>query len=142
MTYRPSSAPMKALARNRRFLPAALLALFLWLLASLPGDSLRRVHAVPRNPWLARILSDPFMHFLTSGLLALLLGSAFFRQAPDAVPFVRVALLASAYGLAIELYQGLLPWRAFGLDDLLWNTAGILFSLLLLRWRLRRRALY
>jgi len=42
----------------------------------------------------------------------------------------RVALLASGYGLLIELYQGILPWRSFGLDDLLWNTMGVLFFLI------------
>ena len=31
----------------------------------------------------------------------------------------------SGYGVLIELYQGLLPWRSFGWDDVLWNTAGV-----------------
>ena len=42
-----------------------------------------------------------------------------------------VAVLAVGYGSFIEVYQGILPWRTFGFDDLFWNTLGILFVLAL-----------
>lgn len=44
---------------------------------------------------------------------------------------VKVAVIASSYGLFLEVYQGILPWRNFGLDDLIWNAAGVLFFLTL-----------
>jgi len=55
------------------FTPAYLLSLFMWIVASLPGDDLNRIQRLPENPWLRFFLSDPFMHFLTFGLLTLLI---------------------------------------------------------------------
>ena len=58
------------------------------------------------------------------------------RGGNRAVPFAKATVLASGYGLLIEIYQAMLPWRTFGLDDLVWNTVGVLFFLALLRWKL------
>ncbi|MEE8389460.1 MAG: VanZ family protein [Anaerolineae bacterium] len=120
------------------FVPAGLFALLLWVLASLPGDDLQRIQATPENPLLAFILSDPFMHFLTFGLLALLIRLGLYGRARDTVPFATATVLASGYGLLIEVYQAILPWRSFGLDDVAWNTMGVVVFLGVLRWKLGR----
>lgn len=99
--------------------------------ASLPGENLQRIQTAPKSSWLSAILSDPVMHFLVFGLLTLLICIGFYRESKWSIPFVKVAIIASGYGLFIEIYQGILPWRGFGLDDLFWNTAGILFFLAL-----------
>ena len=116
------------------FIPAGVFALLLWVVASLPGDGLQRVQSVPSSQLLAIILSDPFMHFLTSGLLALLVCTASRAPTRRSLSLAKIALATGGYGLLIELYQGLLPWRAFGLDDLFWNAVGVLFVLVLFRW--------
>ena len=128
-TYELGLKRLKHLVRRASFVPAGLLALLLWIVASLPGDDLQRVQSAPASPLLAFVLSDPFMHFLVSGLLTFLIGMGFHGKSRNPVPLVKVALLASGYGLLIEVYQGLLPWRSFGLDDLVWNTVGVLFFL-------------
>ena len=75
------------------------------------------------------ILSDPFMHFLVFGLLALLICRGFYGESRRFIPLAKTAVLAVGYGFLIEIYQGILPWRGFGLDDILWNTLGVLFFL-------------
>jgi len=57
----------------------------------------------------------------------------FHLESGDGIPFVRVAILAIGYGLLIEVYQGILPWRSFGVDDLAWNSVGVLFFLSVIR---------
>jgi VanZ family protein len=105
----------------------ALYGLLLLGVASLPGADLQRIQTAPENPWLRAVLSDPFMHALTFGLFSLLLAWGLAPRGPLA--WIRAALLALGFGLLIELYQALLPWRAFGIDDLVWNAVGVLLCL-------------
>ena len=100
-------------------------------MASLPGAKLQRIQSYPENPILRIILSDPFMHFLVFGLLTLLVCRGFYIEPGVDVPLKIVAVLAIGYGFFIEAYQGILPWRSFGFDDLLWNTVGVVIFLLL-----------
>lgn len=79
------------------------------------------------------MLSDAFMHFLVFGLLALLIYRGFNRKSKNCIPPAIVALLVIGYGLLIEVYQGFLPWRSFGLDDLFWNTAGVMLVVVLVQ---------
>ncbi len=119
-----------ALTRNRNLALALLFALSLWLIASLPGDDLQRIQSAPTNPLLALAISDPVMHLLVSALLALLVCRSFWHPVDRFTPF-KAAFIAWGYGLLIEVYQGLLPWRSFGVDDLMWNTAGVVCFLVL-----------
>ena len=70
------------------------------------------------------------MHFVIFGLLALLICRGYYGQ-KRSIPLANVAVLAIGYGFLIEVYQGVLPWRTFGIGDLVWNTLGILFILVL-----------
>ena len=118
------------------FVPAIVFSLSLLATASLPGSNLREVQIQPGNALVRFLLSDPFMHFLTFALLTFLVGVGYYLSRSGKIPLGRVVLLALGYSLFIELYQWILPWRGFGLDDLLWNTVGILFALGLL-WTFR-----
>lgn len=112
---------------RHRLIPAALLALALLAVASLPGSDLQRVQAAPACLALRFLLSDPVMHTVQSGLLAVLVARAL---RPVSGRWLRLAGAAAlGYGLLIELYQALLPWRSFGLDDLVWNGVGVLVGL-------------
>jgi len=106
----------------------------MWVMASLPGDDLERIQKFPENPWLRFFLSDPFMHFLIFGLLTLLIFKGFYDEDRRSIPLIKIGLISFGYGLLIEIYQGILPWRSFGLDDLIWNTIGVLFFLGLAKW--------
>jgi len=117
--------------KRKSFIPACLFSLLILILASLPGDELQRIQGYPENPLLRIILSDPFMHFVVFGLLALLICRGFYSGSGRSIPLAIVAILAIGYGFIIEAYQGVLPSRTFGFDDLLWNTVGVLFVLAL-----------
>jgi hypothetical protein len=126
--------------KRERLVPAGLLALLLWIVASLPGEDLQSIQAAPESPLLRTVLSDPFMHALTFALLAMLIAWSFRTQPEHApsgagVPFARIAALTIGYGFCIEIYQAILPWRSFGFDDLCWNTIGVLLCLALLKWQ-------
>ena len=121
---------MKGLMKGS-FVPSGIFALLLLVQSSLPGENLQRIQSAPKSPWLVAILSDPIMHFLVFGFLTLLICLGFYRELKLSIPLIKVAVIASGYGLLIEVYQGILPWRSFGLDDLAWNTAGVLFFLAL-----------
>jgi hypothetical protein len=124
--------------RKGRWVPVVAYALLLLAVASLPGSDLQRIQAAPENLALRAVLSDPFMHALTFGLFSLLLAWGLASRGRPAG--VRVGLLAwrlaavaalpaVGFGLLIELYQALLPWRAFGIDDLAWNAVGVVLCL-------------
>ena len=129
------------LMKLKSFIPAYLLSLFIWIMASLPGDDLDKIQKSPENPWPRFFLSDPFMHFLVFGLFTLLICRGYDKESERSIPLVKVGLLASGYGLMIELYQSILPWRSFGVDDLVWNTVGVLFFLGLVKWSLSLKVL-
>ena len=113
------------------FAPAATLALLLWFVASLPASNLTAIQTTPRQPVLRFLLSDPVMHAATFTPLALLLAWGFERSGVRRMQYRKVGALALGYGLLIELYQWALPWRTFGLDDLLWNAVGVAAGLAL-----------
>ena len=119
--------------KSKSFIPAYLFASFMWIMASLPGNDLNKIQKFPENPWLRFFLSDPFMHFLIFGLLTLLIFKGFYDEGRRFIPLIKIGLISSGYGLLIEIYQGFLPWRSFGLDDLIWNIVGVLFTLLVCR---------
>ena len=121
---------LKSFVKSRS-IPASLFGLLLLVQASMPGENLQRIQTSPKSAWLATILSDPVMHFLVFGLLTLLICMGFYRESKWSIRFLNVAVIASGYGLLIEVYQGILPWRSFGIDDLVWNTFGVLFFLAL-----------
>ena len=113
-------------------MPAVLFSLAQWVVATLSGNDLQHIQAAPHSLLLRLILSDPSMHVLTFTLLALLIAWGFGVSAKRPAPLAKIGLLAAGVGLVIEVYQGLLPWRSFGLDDLLWNAVGVLCALVLL----------
>jgi len=120
------------------FVPIIIVVTVLFVVASLPGSDLHEVQIGPENPLVRFLLSDPFMHFFTLAALTLLVGIGHYLSRSGKIPLGRVVLLPLGYGIIIEVYQWILPWRAFGMDDLLWNTVGILLALGLL-WGLQRK---
>jgi glycopeptide antibiotics resistance protein len=116
------------------FLPAALFSLLIWIMASVPNSELGRIYGYIKIPWRKFFLSDAFVHFLGFGLLTLLICRGYHWGSKRSIPVVMVVLLASGYGLFIEVFQAILPWRTFGLDDLAWDTAGVLCFACAAKW--------
>ena len=122
------------------FLPAYSLSLLIFIVASLPGSGLKKIQRFPDNAGLRFLLSDQFMHFLTFGVLTLLTYYGYERSiqykarnkskecrdsGKAAIPYLKICLIPAGYGVLIEIYQAVLPYRSFGLDDILWNLTGV-----------------
>ena len=118
---------------KKSLIPAYIFSFVIFIVASLPGNELERIQRSPETKWFQIALSDPFMHFIVFGVLAMLICRGFYRESRGMIQLLKIALLAVGYGFFIEAYQGLLPWRSFGLDDLFWNMAGVISFLLLVR---------
>ena len=124
------------------FIPSYVLGALIFIVASLPGSDIHEVQQYPDNLFIRFLISDQFMHFATFGVLAFLIYFAYERSCimqrasqkvkdkslKADVGYFIPGLSGIGYGLFIELYQGILPWRAFGFDDLFWNVIGVLFA--------------
>ena len=113
--------------RQIYFYPAYLLCIALFVVASLPGSDLTRIQTMPEGGFLRFFLSDPFMHFFTYGLLTGLIYYGNRKSYPDSFPpHLKITILSIGYGIFIEVYQWMLPYRSFGFDDILYNSIGVL----------------
>lgn len=82
---------------------------------------------------------DKVIHFIEYALLAYLLYGAFSHSSETRRirrAAVYTAIVAVAYGGALELYQAFLPWRDCNALDFMANCAGVAFTLGLC-WRPR-----
>ncbi|MDX1705613.1 VanZ family protein [Pseudidiomarina sp.] len=77
--------------------------------------------------------ADKVVHFGAFFILAL----TFHRAFP--IPFWVALIILTAYGLAIEYVQNLLPYRQASMGDLLADAAGAAAYYLLVWWRYQRR---
>ncbi len=124
---------MKGERHVMRLVPAGVWALTLALLASLPGEELHGLQTALDPAWLRVLLSDPVLHAVTFGLLALLVARAFPQAGRGTL--VRAAALVIGYGLVLEVYQAVLPWRSGGMDDLCWDAVGVVLALAGICWK-------
>ncbi len=153
------------------FFPAYSLGLLIFIIASLRGSDLKKIQQFHDNALIRFLLSDPFMHFLTFGILIFLICFGYRRSTDSAsrkvlppqfcisktrrggykkdldygtgsekeksvtsnLPYYKAGLIGVGYSIFIEVYQGILPWRSFGLDDLLWDMMGVAFAILILK---------
>lgn len=82
------------------------------------------------------IALDGIVHVVAYAVLALAVAAA--RTDPGAGTSgsarraVEAVAVAVAYGAAIELLQAPLPWRRFGVDDLMANAAGAALAAVLI----------
>ena len=112
---------------KKSLIPAYIFSFVIFIIASLSGNELDRIQKSPETKWFQIALSDPFMHFIVFGVLAFLIYGGLYTSSRRNVSLVRVAFLACGYGLFIEVYQAIIPWRSFGIDDIIWNMAGVIF---------------
>ena len=118
---------------KKSLLPAYIFSFIIFVVASFPGGDLDRVQKSLKTKRFQIVLSDPFMHFFVFGVLALLIYIGFYTSSPKNNPLVKVGILAGGYGLFIEIYQAIIPWRSFGFDDIIWNSAGVIFALVAIK---------
>ena len=117
--------------KDSPFLPVYGYAILLLGLMSVPIPSLLRLQR--KSDVFAIIFSDYTFHFLGFGLLAWLFCVGFNKTRKGRVPYFLVGLLSVGYGFFIEICQILLPYRVFGIDDLVADSLGVLVALILFR---------
>jgi len=123
-------------------------------LSSLPEDQLTKVQQFPDNGLLRFLLSDPVMHWGVFAVLSGLLCFGFYRSlyspryihtslrgrrklltgqavTSNQLPAIKVILLGIGYVLFIEIYQTILPWRDFGVNDIRWGSVGVVSTAVL-----------
>ncbi len=115
------------LEKSRPFLPAGFFAAVMFAGYSLPTGELEKIKE-SRN-FLKMAFSDFSLHFFIFALLAFLLGYGFSRRLKMKWAFLGSGLTAFGYGVFIEFWQGILPYRTFNFDDLTHDFFGALFGL-------------
>ncbi|MEE9502760.1 MAG: VanZ family protein [Candidatus Aminicenantaceae bacterium] len=124
--------------KDSPFLPVYGYAILLLGLMSVPTPSLLRLQR--KSDVFAIIFSDYTFHFLGFGLLAWLFCVGFNKTRKGRVPCILVGLVSVGYGLFIEVCQIFIPYRTFGLHDLIADAVGVvagLFVFYLFRRRLK-----
>ncbi len=115
----------------RPFIPAYSYGFLILIISSLPTGGVDKVQSI--NKFLRIIFSDFSLHFFAFGILAVLLSYGFNKIKKYYLPLIKTGLYSLSYGMAIELYQAILSYRSFSLDDLFSDLVGIVFFLLVLR---------
>ncbi|UCC40385.1 MAG: VanZ family protein [Candidatus Aminicenantes bacterium] len=117
--------------KNKHFFPAYIFALLIFISSSLPTGQVQKARTYH---WILDILlSDFFLHSCVFGLFAALLCWGFFKARDSSTPYIKIGLLSIIYGLFIELYQHILPYRSLRLDDIIANTVGVIAFLVLFK---------
>lgn len=118
--------------KNRRFLPSYIFGTAVILSASVPLESLDKIKGC--NTLLDILLSDCVFHFFAFGIFALLLSYGFLKRKEPAFPVLKIGLLSSCFGVLIEIIQIVIPYRTFGLIDIVFDLAGIVTALVLYKF--------
>jgi len=117
---------MKRILEENKF--TYIVGLFLLAGYSLPGSAVELVRE--SNSLLHLILADPLLHLYSFGFFAFVLGwerSRVFKFTGR--QWIIVGIIALAYGLFIEIYQLLLPYRGTQVGDVIWDIIGIALGL-------------
>lgn len=123
--------------KNRNFLPAYSFAVLIFIFSSVPTGQLERVKSYHRL--LHVLLSDHTLHFLAFGVLAGFLCFGFYKTKYSSLPYLGIGLVSLGFGLFIELYQIILPYRFFEFYDLISDFLGIILALVVFGLFMRNR---
>lgn len=123
--------------RRKHFVPAYSFAVFIFVASSIPTGKLQEFRGF--NNVFDLILSEFSFHFLAFGVFTGLLCYGFLKMIKSSLPSVRIGFISFSYGLFIEIYQVILPYRSFGLDDLISDFFGIVFALIVFNTVIMKR---
>jgi VanZ family protein len=116
-------------AKNRSFLPAGLFAAVMFLGYSLPAGRLEEFRE--SGELFNMVFSDFSLHFFVFAVFAFLLMIGFSRRCALKRAGISAGRWALGYGIFIEIWQGILPYREFNYSDLIIDFFGILLGLAL-----------
>jgi glycopeptide antibiotics resistance protein len=123
-------AELKNLLLRHPFLPAWFCAVLLFVGYSLPNQELERLQQ--GRVLFSDTFSDIVLHVLVFMFFTLVLGFCSLISVKSDAVVLNVLVPAFTYGVIMELWQAVLPYRACRIDDLVYNTAGVLGGFVLL----------
>ncbi len=89
---------------------------------SIPENTVDKITKLKFFP---SFISDPLLHIITFGLFAILLWGMFFKERAKRFPYIKLAIYSLGFGVIIEIYQLLLPYRGFEFIDFVWDVIGL-----------------
>ena len=110
---------------------ARIFAFLMLVTFSIPSEPIEHIANI--NNFLSFILSDKILHALVFGILVWLWCVGAHKKGQEPIPYLRVFLGAGGYGLLIELWQYLLPFRSFDSIDLLFDLLGIVIGIFIIK---------
>ena len=117
--------------KNKYFFPAYIFGTLILIGSSLNPEKFEKVQKY--SDFFEKVLSDYSLHFFAFGILTVLLFYGFYKIKKSPLPFLRIGLYSIVYGMFIEIYQILYPYREFNLEDIMSDAVGIIFFLVLLK---------
>jgi VanZ family protein len=124
----------------KSFWPAILSFIIATVLFCLPGQEF------PKEEWFGKVLLDKWIHVgLFAGLVTFWCLPFIPRLEDEAKirsAFNKITLAFISYGIVIEFIQGnFIPFRSFGLDDMIADAIGCGVGLLFSRHQLKKQKL-
>ncbi len=125
------------MAKRKRspFLYVYIYAFVVLIGSSIPGSHFSKLSHL--NRLFQYLFSDECLHFFLFGFLAWLLCFGYYMAGRKKIPYVRILLLSWGYGILIEAWQAILPFRHFDRRDMLMDLAGI-SAFMLAFWVMKR----
>jgi glycopeptide antibiotics resistance protein len=124
---------MVTFVKNHHFIPAWVFAGVMFVGCSVPVDKISIISE--SHPILSVVLSDSFLHFCMFGLLVWLICYGSYKSSGSRIPYMKYFFLAISYGLGIEIWQAVLPYRSFSIFDLVFDLLGISVAIIVSKSR-------
>jgi hypothetical protein len=121
----------------RKFIPAIIWFVLVFVLLCLPGDNLPEI-----DNWLQSLHPDKIVHVFLFGVMSYLFmappGRAGFTDGKKMTIFIAIGAACCLWGLATEFIQKyFVPGRNFDVTDWLSDTCGSAAAIIIARFRFR-----
>lgn len=122
---------------RKSFYPSYIFAFLIVVFSSLPTEQFEKIKE--SSSILKVFLSDFTFHVAAFGAMALLLYWGFSRIPVLPPPLLKIGIYSFLFGLFIEFYQLIFPYRQFALSDLAADWLGVTGVVLILWGKERQR---
>lgn len=116
--------------KKRSFYPSYAFAFLIVVFSSLPTEQFEKIKEF--SGIFQIVFSNFFLHFTAFGGLVILLYWGYKRTPNSRPPFLKMGMYSFLFGIFIEFYQLIFPYRHFALKDLaadLLGVTGVVFVL-------------
>ncbi|MBS3819806.1 VanZ family protein [bacterium] len=122
---------------RKSFYPSYIFAFLIVVFSSLPTGQFEKIKE--SSSILKIFLSDFTFHVAAFGVMVVLLYWGFSRIPVLPPPFLKMGIYSFLFGLFIEFYQLIFPYRDFALNDLAADLLGVTVVVLILWGKERQK---